>query len=348
MRLFNRIDIDFDRVETYVAAHARTFIASAVALVAFVSLVALTVFFIALRGAEQTMVPDVVGKELTVALQELQAKELFPRVQLRTSRSAADKGSVLQQKPAPGTIVKAGRRIELVVSQGIELDKIDNYVNLNLDDVKIDLLTQFASSSRPLLSIKEPVMYQFSDEPAGTILQQKPESGASISGPTKLEFVVSRGPENVMVKVPDLSGLSVQDALVSLKGARIVPDFSVRPAQGSERAETVVSLLPAGGSVVPAHSRVAVVAAAPSGLAPGEVAGLYRRTLPAYPYPLALEVEARLPSGEKRRILAMDHPGGELTFPYRLPEGTVLILSVLGREQVREELKAAVPEAAAE
>jgi hypothetical protein len=66
MRLFNRFDIDFDfdldRIESYVSARLRVFIAAAIALIAFVTLVALTVFFIAVRGAEQTMVPDVTGK----------------------------------------------------------------------------------------------------------------------------------------------------------------------------------------------------------------------------------------------------------------------------------------------
>jgi hypothetical protein len=33
----------------------------------------------------------------------------------------------------------------------------------------------------------------------------------------------------------------------------------------------------------------------------------------------------------------VDHPGGEFNVPYRLPEGSVLILSVLNRELVREE-----------
>ena len=70
MKLFNKFDIDLnfdlDAIESYIAARLRIFIAAAVALLAFTVLIALTVFFIALRGAEQTMVPDVKGKELTL------------------------------------------------------------------------------------------------------------------------------------------------------------------------------------------------------------------------------------------------------------------------------------------
>ncbi len=344
MRLFNRFDInldfDLDRIESYVSARLRVFIAAAIALIAFVTLVALTVFFIAVRGAEQTMVPDVTGKELTSALLELQVKELYPRIQLRYSQNAADKGSILDQDPAPGAIVKAGRRIKLVVSRGMVVDKVENYVGQNLDDVKMHLQTLFSTSSRPLLALKEPPMYQFSTEAAGTILEQKPEPGTDVAGPTRLEFVVSRGSENAMVKVPDLVGLPIADAMERIRQSGIFFTFSARPAQSGEAGETVVSQLPAGQAVVAANTRVALVVAAPAKVAEGEVFGLFERTLPEYPYPLSLKLEALLPTGERRRLIATDHPGGPFSAPYHLPEGSVLILSILNREVLREDARA--------
>jgi eukaryotic-like serine/threonine-protein kinase len=343
MRLFNRFDIDLDfdldKIEAYVASRLRVFIAAAVALIAFVTLIALTVFFIAVRGAEQTMVPDVSGKELTAALLELQAKELYPRIQLRYSQNAADKGTILDQDPVPGSIVKAGRRIKLVVSRGVVVDEVENYVGQNLDDVKMHLQTLFSTSSKPLLALKEPPMYRFSTEAAGTILEQKPEPGTDVSGPTRLEFVVSRGPENAMVKVPDLVGLPIVDALERIRQSGIFFNFSIRPAQRGEVGETVVSQLPAGQAVVSANTPVALVVALPDKLPPGEIFGVFERVLPEYPYPLSLKLEALLPSGERRRLVATDHPGGSFSAPYRLPEGSTLILSILNREVLREEAK---------
>lgn len=345
MKLFNKFDLDLkfdlDAVEAYVASRLRAFIAAAAALFLFSAFIGLTVFFIALRGAEQTLVPDVQGKELTDALLELQAKELYPRIQLRYSQSASDKGSVLDQDPSPGAIVKAGRRIKLVVSRGVVVDKVENYVGQNLDDVKMHLQTLFATSARPLLSLREPPVYQFSAESAGTILEQKPLPGAEIAGPTKLEVIVSRGPENAMVKVPDLVGLPIADAMERIRGSGVFFAFSARPAQGREAAGTVVSQLPAGQTVVSANTKVAAVVAAPAKTAEGEVFGLFERELPEYPYPLSAKLEALLPTGERRRVLAVDHPGGPFSAPYLLPEGSVLILTVLNRELFREEVKAA-------
>lgn len=344
MKLFNKFDIDFkfdlDAVESYIAARLRIFIAAAASLLAFTVLIALTVFFITLRGAEQTMVPDVKGKELTAALLELQSKELYPRIQLRYSQSAADKGSILEQDPSPGSIVKAGRRIKLVVSRGVVVDKVENYIGQNLDDVKMHLQTLFSTSARPLLSLREPVIYRFSTEGAGTILEQKPTAGTEISGPTKLEIVVSRGPENAMVKVPDLVGLPLTDAMDRIKESGVFFTFTVRQAQGKEVAGTIVSQLPAGQTVVSSNTRVAVVVSVPTKLAEGEVFGLFERQLPDYPYPLAVRLEALLPSGERRRVVAVDHPGGAFSAPYILPDGAVLILTVLNRELFRQEVHA--------
>jgi len=75
------------------------------------------VFFITVRGPEQVMVPNVEGKELTTALLELQAKELYPKIQLKYTDNPDDAGKILNQNPESGAIVKAGRRINLTVSR---------------------------------------------------------------------------------------------------------------------------------------------------------------------------------------------------------------------------------------
>lgn len=342
MKLFNKFDFDFDMdaVESYVSARLRAFIAAAAALIVFTALIATAAFFIALRGSEQTMVPDVKGKELTAALLELQAKELYPRIQLRYSESASDRGAVLAQEPSPGTIVKAGRRIKLVVSRGVVVDKVENYVGQNLDDVKMHLQTLFSTSAKPLLSLREPAMYRFSTESAGTILEQKPVPGTDISGPISLEVIVSRGPENAMVKVPDLVGLPIADAMDRIRESGVFFTFTARQAQGKEAPGTIVSQLPAGQTVVSANTRVAVVVSAPTKPAEGEVFGLFERELPVYPYPLAVQLEVLLPSGERRKIVSVNHPGGPFSAPYVLPVGSVLILTVLNRELFREEVRA--------
>jgi beta-lactam-binding protein with PASTA domain len=339
MGLFDRFNINMDSIEGYVASHLRVFIALAASLVVFVGIIALTVFFIALRGAEQTMVPDVRHKELSAALLELQVKELYPRIQLRYSQAAEEKGLILEQDPPAGTIVKAGRRIRLVVSQGAVINTVENYRGRNIDEVRMDLQTLFAASSQPLLSLREPLMYEYADESPGTILEQRPEPGTAVSGPALLEFVVSRGPEHTMITLPNLVGLPLEEALQEVGRAALRTVFSLRDVRGREQGKMVVYQNPPANSTVEADTEISVLITAPPDLPPGEVFGLFSYTLPENPYPLLVRLEAIAPSGERRELLAVEHPGGRFVIPYQAPAGSVLVLSMLNRELHREEVR---------
>jgi beta-lactam-binding protein with PASTA domain len=331
------IRFDLDAVEEYVANHLKLFISMAGGLLVFVGIIAVAIFFIAVRGAEQTMVPEVRGKDITEALLELQVKELYPRLQLRYSHSPHDKGLILEQEPRAGTIVKAGRRIRLVVSQGVLISKVEHYVGRNIDEVRIDIQTLIASSTgAPLLSLKEPLMYDYSSETPGTILSQKPEAGADISGPLALELVVSRGPENALVTVPELAGLSITEALEQIGGSGINFSFTVREIRPGETGETVIFQTPRANTAAPADTPVQLTATVPAELAEGEVFNLFRYPIPQNPYPLAVRLEALLPSGERLRLISVEYPGGEFTVPYRLPAGSTLVLSMLNREIHRD------------
>jgi beta-lactam-binding protein with PASTA domain len=328
---------DLRSVEDYVANHLRLFILSVSGLVIFVGIIAVSVFFYAVHGEEQTMVPDVTGKELTEALLELQVKELYPRLQLRYSQTSRDKGYILEQEPKAGTIVKAGRRIRLVVSQGVIVNKVENFISRNIDEVRMDLLTlQAAAGGLPLLSIKEPIMYDFSSENPGTILAQKPEPGADISRPISLEFVVSKGRENQTITVPQLAGLSLTRALEIISGTGINFQFVIKETGLNESGRTITAQIPAASSTVSINTPVQLTVTRPEKMADNEIFGLFRFNIPQNPYPLPVRLDAQLPSGEKERLFTVDYMGGEFTIPYTLPVESVLILSMLNRELFRE------------
>jgi len=328
---------DLSSVEDYVANHLRLFIFSVAGLVIFVGIIAVSVFFIAVRGEEQTMVPDVVGKELTDALLELQVKELYPRLQLRYSQTSEDKGYILEQEPIPGTIVKAGRRIRLTVSQGVILNRVENYISHNIDEVRMEIQTINASSGiLPLFTIKEPIMYEFSAENPGVILAQKPEPNTNISGPTVLEFVVSRGRENQTITVPQLSGMTFTNALAAISSSGINFQFTTRERRGTERAETVIEQSPAANNSVPINTVVQLTVIEPDNIPNNEIFGLFTYSIPQNPYPLSVRLEAQPPQGERKLLFTVNYMGGRFTVPYRQPKGTVLILSMLNRELYRE------------
>ncbi|MDR3276739.1 MAG: PASTA domain-containing protein [Treponema sp.] len=322
----------------------RSFIFLCIAALALMGVAALGAFFFSIQGAEQTMVPDVRGKELGQGLLELQVKELYPRIQLQYSQSQYDKGLILEQDPAPGAIVRAGRRIRLVVSQGVVLNTVSNYLGQNVDEVKLDLRTLFAAADQPLLSLVEPFMYAYSPEAAGTILEQSPEPGSPLTGPTELNLVVSRGPEHRTVQAPAITGLSPRSALEKIDGSGVSFSFSIRTVRENESAGIVVYQDPAAGTMIESNRRVSLLVTIPAEIPADRVYGLFKYSLPENPYPLPVRLEALVPGSEERSLLAgIDFIGGEFSFPYDVPPSTILILSQMGREIYRETIEAPVP-----
>ncbi|HET7839378.1 MAG TPA: PASTA domain-containing protein [Rectinemataceae bacterium] len=324
------LPLDLRKIETFDKDHYKVIAYGLGAIIVLMVVAGLTAFLLSLRGAEQTMVPDIRGMELSQALVKLQEKELYPRVALRFTDNPADKGNIVDQSPAPGAIVKAGRRIQITVSRGAVADKVENFVGQDINEVKTHLLTVFAGG-KAIITVKDPPVYIFDKSSAGTILEQKPLPDTQISGATSLEFVVSRGPEKAQILVPDLMGLSISDVCSQVQKTDLVVKFTMRAPGKSEKPGSVVAETPTPGSLIAANARVAVTIAAPAP-SKGLASGIYSRDLPEYPYPLKVSLEALSANGDRTPVITVNHPGGSFTAPYLLPEDSVLVLTVLDRE----------------
>jgi len=70
------------------------------------------------------------------------------------------------------------------------------------------------------LGIDISMSQQFDDDtPEGVILAQNPEPGTNLEIPASIQLVVSRGPRTISMPVPNLIGLSLEEATKSLKSA---------------------------------------------------------------------------------------------------------------------------------
>ena len=292
-------------------------------------------FFWMLQGAEQVMVPNVEGRDLPSALIEMQAKELYPKIQLRYTSRPNERGLILEQDPKAGAIVKAGRRVSLTVSRGMIVDRVDNFIGRNIDEARADLQALFTSEGAPLISIKEPVLYRASEEPAGTILEQDPAPETPISEAVQVSFVASLGPDADAVAIPSIEGRSIAEVVSIMGQTELMFNFTARALQGGETAGTVVSQEPQSGGTVSKFSAISAVLAVPSRPPRGYVYGIFREELPEYPYPFQIRIDVISPEGERREYLSMMHPGGLLSVPYLLPEGSVISLNVLNKEEGR-------------
>ena len=307
-------------------------ITSLVMLIVFVA-VSTLVFFISLKSAEQVMVPNVVGKDLPEALLDLQARELYPRIQLRYSQKADEKGLILEQDPSPGAIVKGGKRIELVVSQGTVIDTVQNYIGENIEDVQNRIRELFTSGSRQYIQIKQPYLTKYSAEPAGTILEQEPAAGTPISNNMELTFVVSKGTQAETTQVPDMAGADLKKIYQVMQRAAVTFAFTAGSTTGTDI--TVQQQSAAAQSEVPVFSPVTLTVSLPES-ADGMVSGILKTTLAEFPYPFTVSLYAAYPNGDKDLLTSFRHPGGTYSVPYTVPEGTKLSLEVLNKEVYTE------------
>ncbi len=297
----------------------------------FMILIAFSVFMITVKGSEQVMVPAVEGKELTQALIEMQAKELYPKIQLKYSDDPSDAGKILSQSPISGSIIKAGSRVTLVVSRGVIIDHIEDFVGQKIDDVKIRLQTLFTGNSRALIVLGDPV-YKADNAEAGTILAQDPEPGTYITNPVTVTLVISRGPEYEHTRVPDLRGLSVQDLLKQMSNLKVVLDITAKDASKGEKDAFVSGEDAAIGEFVDNYSRVNIELSLPKKSKDGLVYGVISEKLANYPYPVTMSVDVLPKEGNRYNLVTLQHTGGNFTVPYAVPKDSELVLSVAGKE----------------
>jgi len=322
------------KLDELIAGNLRIFVSMVLGFLLFAVGIGVALFLVALRPDARVMVPVVQGMDLVQGIIQLQERELNARIQLRVSASLHDRGMILEQDPAPGTIVAAGRLIHLTVSHGAVVNVIEDFVGRDLAGVRADLAAFHIGGAA--LTIRDPVMMDYSQEPAGTILRQSPVPGTDVTGPTELAFVVSQGPQQALMTVPALAGLSVPQALSLISADGLVFEFSVRDAADGEPGETVVHQSPPAGANATANTRIGLTVTAPHSLLENEVFSLFSHDMPQNPFPLPVTLDAVLPSGERRHLVTVDFPGGRFTAPYRLPMHSILVLSMMGREVHRE------------
>ena len=311
----------------------------ALAMVIAVVLVATAIaaFFISVRGEEETQVPAVVGEDLGSALLQLQEKGLVPKYEPRFSADV-ERWQVMAQTPVAGSLVKAGRPVSLVVSQGPLIAHVGDYVGRDIDEVRLELQTLQATYESPIRigdggpRISDP-------KPAGTILAQSPQPGTPISEEIVMLFTVSRGPQGDLIEVPDFAGLPYTEALAVLAERNQAFVFTVREGGAEDPPGTVVFQSPDAGSEVP-HSTILQVGMTRPELAgeEEEVFGLFEFQVDEYPILVDLTLTALLP-GQPEPVVLLEtkYQGAPIAVPFVTHRDAELVLTVLGTARARRD-----------
>ncbi|WP_199426014.1 Stk1 family PASTA domain-containing Ser/Thr kinase [Thermaerobacillus caldiproteolyticus] len=142
-------------------------------------------------------VPDVTNKDYDEAVEKLSSLgfEIKNTVDMEDNEIA--EGKVVRTKPEAGKTVKEGTAITIYKSIGKKKVEFGNFIGENIDDVEEQL------KNEKFLLVKRNERY--SDEPAGTIIEQFPSPGEKVvPDETEVTFTVSIGPQKIILK--DLTG----------------------------------------------------------------------------------------------------------------------------------------------
>jgi len=219
---------------------ALLWVVGAFAVVGFVGLGSFCVVLRSDRRSNLVEVPDWIGRSREEALAQAQTLGLaFEVGELRHDPGVAV-DRIVQQEPVPGTQVRHGRTIRVVVSLGGETLTVPGVTGQPTRQAELELRRQGLTPGWEA-RIHDDVA------PAGQVIDQAPSGGTlSVSG-DRVHRLVSDGARAAHWVMPDLTGRTLRDAQewITLCGFR---NGAVRrvPAEG-KRSGTIVGQLPLFG-----------------------------------------------------------------------------------------------------
>lgn len=164
---------------------------------------------------EEIAVPDIVGLAAPEAQRILAGKNLKMEITSKIPHPQVKEGNIISQEPKPNTKTKSGRTIQVVVSTGPALVSVPDVVGSSqiIADVNI--------SNAGLVVGK--IDYKYSSQYAsGIVMGQFPESNKMVPEKSKVDLVVSKGPEPRNISMPPLVGLDLNKVEARLQEVGLV------------------------------------------------------------------------------------------------------------------------------
>ena len=125
---------------------------------------------------------------------------------------SVDAGKILDQTPESNRKIEKGGTITVNISRGAKTFQLPEYTGQEARQVKIELerLGIICIENTP----------EFNDEvPNGYVLRTEPAAGTTLTDGDTVTLTVSKGPEIILVEMPDLMGRSESEALTLLEAA---------------------------------------------------------------------------------------------------------------------------------
>ncbi|MFF3390554.1 Stk1 family PASTA domain-containing Ser/Thr kinase [Streptomyces sp. NPDC002669] len=195
-----------------------------------------------INSGQFTRVPALLGQTQKNAEKRLADAGLDVKTVERGYSDTVERGKVISSEPEPGARIRGNDSVTLVVSRGPEIVKVPELRGLSLADARKEL--------KKVGLVPGMVTKEFSEDIVrGDVIRTDPGANTGRHPDSAVALVLSKG---TPVDVPDVTGLSVEDATAALEEeglkAEVLPDrvnspevagdiARQSPGEGAEAAE---------------------------------------------------------------------------------------------------------------
>ena len=240
-----------------------------------------------IKSEDTVIVPNLEGKDVVYALELLSELELNTKVRGSEYTNDVPKNYVIFQEPQPGAEIKKGRDVKIILSKGPKTLFMPNLLALSIQQANIILEENGMCQGELSRTYHSRVEKDH-------VIAQVPPQGTMISRGECVDVLVSMGAQPKAFKMPDLIGLTLEDALQSIEKVELVIGEIKSAFQKNKPRNSIVKQSPTFGDRVIALSPVSLlINREPQKERPGQLRGQATGSLFSY----------RLDSGFlKRRI----------------------------------------------
>ncbi|MBW2432480.1 MAG: PASTA domain-containing protein [Deltaproteobacteria bacterium] len=196
-----------------------------------------------IKSEDTVIVPHLEGKDVVYALEILTELELNTKVKGSEYTGDIPKNHVVFQDPQPGSEIKKGRDIRIILSKGPKTFAMPHLLGLSVQQANI-ILDENDMCKGELARTYDRVVEK------DLVLAQVPAPGTVVSRGSCIDLLVSLGRRPAAFKMPDLAGLTLEDALQSIERYRLVIGELKSTDQPDKPRNTVVEHEPVSGQRV--------------------------------------------------------------------------------------------------
>jgi beta-lactam-binding protein with PASTA domain len=204
------------------------------------------------KSEDTVVVPDLMGKEVVYALELLSDLGLNTKVEGSEYSAEVPKNSVIFQEPEPGSEIKKGRDVRIIISKGPKSILMPNLENLPVQQARIIIeensLCQGALSGTYSDHIKK-----------DSIIAQVPTRGSMVTRGECVNLLVSIGIRPKKYEMPDIRGRFLDDAIPLIENHNLTLGKITSVFYNDKPLNSIVSQEPLSGYCVAEGSTVDLV-----------------------------------------------------------------------------------------